>query len=102
MLLAVFPRRSPLRSAFYLALFLVVGAPVRALSIELRSHVASPLWRAFWDFGFFASSSVGVAVRHRAGQRPARRADARRRLVHLAVFYVVPSEAPVAYSTSIR
>jgi cytochrome bd ubiquinol oxidase subunit II len=49
-------------SGFYLAMFLVVWALIlRGVAIELRSHVASPLWRAFWDF-VFAAASVGLAL----------------------------------------
>ncbi len=55
-------------SGFYLAMFLVVWALIlRGTAIELRSHLASPLWRAFWDFVFSAASGVlallfGVAL----------------------------------------
>ncbi len=55
-------------SGFYLAMFLVVWALIlRGTAIELRSHVASPLWRAFWDFVFCAASAAlallfGVAL----------------------------------------
>lgn len=46
-------------SGFYLALFLVLWAlMLRGISIELRSHVESPLWRSFWDVVFFVSSSA--------------------------------------------
>jgi cytochrome d ubiquinol oxidase subunit II len=62
-LFAVFPTVLAVAfSGFYLALFLVVWALIlRALAVELRSHVASPLWRAFWDF-IFAASSTGLAL----------------------------------------
>ncbi|HEX7602467.1 MAG TPA: cytochrome d ubiquinol oxidase subunit II [Polyangiaceae bacterium] len=55
-------------SGFYLALFLVLWAlMLRGMSIELRSHLPSPLWRSFWDAVFFVSSSAlallfGVAL----------------------------------------
>lgn len=55
-------------SGFYLALFLVLWAlMLRGISIELRSHLESPLWRSFWDVVFFLSSSAlsllfGVAL----------------------------------------
>jgi cytochrome d ubiquinol oxidase subunit II len=69
LLFAVFPAALAIAfSGFYLALFLVVWSLLlRAVSIELRSHVASPLWSAFWDFVFCASSGTltilfGVAL----------------------------------------
>ncbi|CAN5198759.1 cytochrome d ubiquinol oxidase subunit II [soil metagenome] len=55
-------------SGFYLALFLVLWAlMLRGMSIELRGHLDSPLWRSFWDSIFFLSSSAlallfGVAL----------------------------------------
>ena len=68
-LFAVFPRVLAVAfSGFYLALFLVVWALIlRGLSIELRGHLLSPLWRAFCDFMFAASSTLlallfGVAL----------------------------------------
>src|SRR5688572_26898336 len=54
--------------AFYLALFLVLwGLIARGIAIEVRSHVADPLWRAFWDVLFAGSSALlallfGVAL----------------------------------------
>ncbi len=37
-------------SGFYLPLMVVLWLLIlRGLSIELRSHEAHPLWRAFWD-----------------------------------------------------
>ena len=49
-------------SGFYLALFLVIWALLlRGISIELRSHLASPLWRSFWD-AVFSLSSAGLAL----------------------------------------
>ena len=54
--------------AFYLALFLVLWClALRGIAIEVRSHVADPLWRAFWDVVFSASSGLlallfGVAL----------------------------------------
>ncbi len=37
-------------SGFYLAIFMVVWVLIlRALGIELRSHVGDPMWRRFWD-----------------------------------------------------
>jgi cytochrome d ubiquinol oxidase subunit II len=54
--------------AFYLALFLVLWClALRGIAIEVRSHVEDPLWRAFWDVVFAASSGLlallfGVAL----------------------------------------
>src|SRR5258706_3806729 len=37
-------------SGFYFAIFLVLWCLIlRGISIEFRSHVRDPLWRAFWD-----------------------------------------------------
>jgi cytochrome bd ubiquinol oxidase subunit II len=62
-LFAVFPRALAVAfSGFYLALFLVVWAlMLRGLSIELRGHLLSPLWRAFCD-AMFATSSTLLAL----------------------------------------
>ena len=44
-------------SGFYFAIFLVLWCLIlRGISIEFRSHVASPLWRAFWDAAFAIGS----------------------------------------------
>jgi cytochrome d ubiquinol oxidase subunit II len=54
--------------AFYLAFFLVLWCLVlRGVSLEVRSHVEEPLWRAFWDVVFSLSSGLlallfGVAL----------------------------------------
>src|SRR5436190_12343688 len=50
-LFAVFPRVLAVTfSGFYLALFLVIWTlMLRGLSLELRGHLASPLWRSFCD-----------------------------------------------------
>ncbi|HEX7784787.1 MAG TPA: cytochrome d ubiquinol oxidase subunit II [Methylomirabilota bacterium] len=46
-------------SGFYFAIFLLLWCLVgRGLAIELRSHVADPLWRAAWDFAFAGSSTL--------------------------------------------
>ncbi|MDP1829999.1 MAG: cytochrome d ubiquinol oxidase subunit II [Archangium sp.] len=46
-------------SGFYLpVIFVVWGLILRGLSIELRSHLASPLWRSFFDLTFTLSSVV--------------------------------------------
>jgi cytochrome d ubiquinol oxidase subunit II len=50
-------------SGFYLPLMLVLWLLIlRGLSIELRSHQASPLWRAFMDVAFAGSSAVLALV----------------------------------------
>ena len=55
-------------SGYYVAFMLVLLALIlRAVSLEFRSKMTSPRWRALWDFGFFASSLLasllfGVAV----------------------------------------
>lgn len=55
-------------SGFYLAVFLLLWSLMfRGLSLELRSHLPDPLWRAFWDFVFSVSSALvcvllGVAL----------------------------------------
>ena len=68
-LFAVFPRVLAVTfSGFYLALFLVLWTLIlRGLSLELRGHLGSPLWRAFCDALFAISSSLlallfGVAL----------------------------------------
>jgi cytochrome d ubiquinol oxidase subunit II len=44
-------------SGFYLAIFMVLWCLVlRGISIEFRSHVAAPMWRAFWDVTFAVAS----------------------------------------------
>jgi cytochrome d ubiquinol oxidase subunit II len=46
-------------SGYYLAIFLLLWTLiVRGISIELRSHVEAPLWRAFWDAAFFGASAL--------------------------------------------
>jgi cytochrome d ubiquinol oxidase subunit II len=46
-------------SGFYLAIFLVLWCLVlRGISIELRSHVADPLWRGSWDVVFAVASAL--------------------------------------------
>ncbi len=55
-------------SGFYLALMMVLWLLIlRAVSVEVRNHVDSPLWRPFWDIVFGGSSSLmclllGVAL----------------------------------------
>jgi len=46
-------------SGFYLALILVLWCLIlRGISIEFRSHVGDPMWRAFWDAVFAVSSTL--------------------------------------------
>lgn len=46
-------------SGFYLALFLVLWSLIlRGASIEFRSHVGDPLWRAFFDVLFSGGSAL--------------------------------------------
>jgi len=46
-------------SGFYLAMFLVLWTLIlRGCALEFRSHLHSPLWRAFWDAGFSAASTL--------------------------------------------
>ncbi len=50
-------------SGFYLPLMLVLWLLAgRALSIELRSHLEHPLWRALWDAIFSVSSGLLLVV----------------------------------------
>src|SRR5580700_8464515 len=49
-------------SGFYLPLMIVLWLLiVRGISIEFRSHVASPLWTPIWDTGF-AGASLLLAI----------------------------------------
>jgi cytochrome bd ubiquinol oxidase subunit II len=46
-------------SGFYLALMLVLWLLIlRGISIELRSHIESPIWKPFWDLIFGGSSAL--------------------------------------------
>lgn len=46
-------------SGFYLALMMVLWLLImRGASIELRSHLGSPVWRSFFDGLFFVSSAL--------------------------------------------
>ncbi|MFA5263829.1 MAG: cytochrome d ubiquinol oxidase subunit II [Opitutaceae bacterium] len=50
-------------SGFYLAFMALLCALIfRAVSIEFRSKHPSPLWRAFWDAGFAAGSTVSALL----------------------------------------
>jgi cytochrome d ubiquinol oxidase subunit II len=59
-LLVAFPRvMSAALSGFYFAIFFVVWCLIlRAIAIELRSHLRDPLWRKFWDVVFAGSSAL--------------------------------------------
>lgn len=59
-LFVAFPRAlSAGLSGFYLAIFLVLWCLIgRAIAIEFRSHLESPLWRRFWDTVFVVSSAL--------------------------------------------
>jgi cytochrome d ubiquinol oxidase subunit II len=68
-LFAAFPEAyATVFSGFYTAFMLLLFALIfRAVSLEFRSKFASPVWRRFWDWGFFAGSALasllfGVAV----------------------------------------
>lgn len=68
-LFALFPRAyAAAFSGFYLPLIVVLWLLMaRGMSIELRSHYASPLWRGFWDVTFSMASGLlafvyGVAI----------------------------------------
>jgi cytochrome d ubiquinol oxidase subunit II len=68
-LLVAFPRAmSAGFSGFYLGVFLILWCLIgRGVAIEVRSHVAEPLWRTFWDVVFCLSSALlpvlfGVAL----------------------------------------
>lgn len=46
-------------SGFYLALMMVLWLLIlRGISIEFRSHIASPIWGPFWDLVFGGSSAL--------------------------------------------
>jgi cytochrome bd ubiquinol oxidase subunit II len=46
-------------SGFYLPLIIVLWLlMIRGLSIELRGHIADPMWASFWDAVFFLGSSL--------------------------------------------
>jgi cytochrome d ubiquinol oxidase subunit II len=68
-LFAAFPEAyATVFSGFYAAFMAVLFALIlRAVSLEFRSKLQAPAWRALWDWGFFASSLLaallfGVAV----------------------------------------
>ena len=46
-------------SGFYLPLMVVLWLLIlRGISIELRNHIDSPVWKPFWDTGFMLSSTL--------------------------------------------
>lgn len=46
-------------SGFYLPLMIVLWLIIlRGISIELRGHIDSPVWKPFWDAGFAISSGL--------------------------------------------
>jgi len=46
-------------SGFYLALMMVLWLLIlRGISIELRSHIESPIWKPFWDLIFGGASAL--------------------------------------------
>jgi cytochrome bd ubiquinol oxidase subunit II len=46
-------------SGFYLPLIIVLWLlMIRGLSIELRGHIADPMWASFWDAMFFLGSTL--------------------------------------------
>ena len=68
-LFAMFPEAyATVFSGFYLAFMALLFALIlRAVSLEFRGKTERPVWRSFWDGGFFVSSLVatllfGVAV----------------------------------------
>lgn len=63
-LFAAFPEiYATLLSAFYIPVMLILAGLIgRAISLEFRSKVTSPRWRAYWDASFFLSSFVVTAV----------------------------------------
>ena len=50
-------------SGFYMPLMMLLWVLIlRGLSIELRSHVANPLWASFWDVTFALGSTLIAVV----------------------------------------
>jgi cytochrome bd ubiquinol oxidase subunit II len=46
-------------SGFYLPLMIVLWLLIlRGISVELRNHIDSPVWKPFWDAGFTLSSAL--------------------------------------------
>lgn len=63
-LFAAFPEvYATLLSGFYIPVMVILAGLIgRAISLEFRSKVTSPRWRAYWDASFFLSSFVVTAV----------------------------------------
>jgi cytochrome bd ubiquinol oxidase subunit II len=63
-LFAAFPEAyATVFSGFYTAFMLLLFSLIfRAVSLEFRSKFESLRWRAFWDWGFFASSTTAVLL----------------------------------------
>ncbi len=63
-LFAAFPEAyATVFSGFYFVFMLVLLALIlRAVSLEFRSKVGSPRWRAAWDGGFFGSSLLATVL----------------------------------------
>jgi cytochrome d ubiquinol oxidase subunit II len=63
-LFAMFPEAyATVFSGFYLAFMLLLfGLIFRAVSLEFRGKIHSPRWRRFWDWSFFASSTVATVI----------------------------------------
>jgi cytochrome bd ubiquinol oxidase subunit II len=59
-LFVAFPRiLATASTGYYVAVFLVLWSLVlRGISLEVGGHIDNPLWQAFWDFIFTASSIV--------------------------------------------
>ena len=68
-LFAAFPNAyATVFSSFYAAFHLLLTCLIcRAVSLEFRSKVTSPLWRRVWDAGFFLSSISAAALLGIAG-----------------------------------
>ncbi len=50
-------------SGFYIAFMLLLFALIlRGVSIEFRSKLHAPRWRAFWDWGFFKASLLATLL----------------------------------------
>jgi cytochrome d ubiquinol oxidase subunit II len=63
-LFAMFPEAyAAIFSGFYVPFMVVLFALIfRAVSLEFRGKIASPAWRALWDWGFFGSSLLATFV----------------------------------------
>src|SRR5215471_14824682 len=63
-LFAAFPEAyATIFSGFYPYFMALLFALIfRATSIEFRSKSQQPVWRALWDFGFFAASTLATLI----------------------------------------